>query len=404
MTAQRRGKRNTIALCVLASGYFAIYWGRAFSRRAGLALRESTQTKDRAEAKRYMEQRTIEVCGALGDEKSVERVRAQVAPIPLHALATEYLRNWSAGKLGALPKLETKKSGIGMLFGIGGLVRYAEAAKEDLSTQLTSVLVLHWLAAERVRGRGAANSTLGMKLIAARKLAKYGAETGHITANALASIEKIRAPKSMRGLAQREGAPSPEEVERAIGAMRCSRNQFPFEKLAELQFRTGLRRGEVVAIESSWILAESIRVPCDSTFEAKDKEPRTIFVDANTIALAHEIVELKKSHRLTIVGYSSAWKRACRKLREQGTPWPFHAKSHSMRAAYITHSTRSVPAVIVQKNVGHASIRTTEKYIGSTSEVRPNAFENVPLISAEQPSASGANVIPFRRRVAGDKK
>ena len=110
MNAPRRNRRGEIALCVLASGCFAIAWGRTLARKAGLALRESTQTRDRNEALRIMERRKIEVYTMLGDAKSADRARSQVAPIPIRDLASESLSAWATGILGVIPRRETYKS------------------------------------------------------------------------------------------------------------------------------------------------------------------------------------------------------------------------------------------------------------------------------------------------------
>jgi len=170
-----------------------------------------------------------------------------------------------------------------------------------------------------------------------------------------------------------------------------------------LQLRLGLRRAEVCAISEDWIdeAAGMVHVRVSDGFDTKSHESRAIDgVDTQTLALAREVLTLKASCRLSVSGYTEAWKRACRRLAERGTPWCYWSKTHGLRAAYATQSRLAgVPLSVVRDRMGHASGATTERhYIERTSEPVASPFAAVARFSCSVPkraAGGGAKILPF---------
>lgn len=126
---------------------------------------------------------------------------------------------------------------------------------------------------------------------------------------------------------------------------------------AEVQLGAGLRYGEVAHIEAEHVHAHAIHVP-----KAKGRRGRTVPVSRRTAAAARRLLALggvpddeasQMNHRL-----EEAAKRA-------GVP---RFTSHALRHTYGTVTLRALLRGAqglreLQERMGHASIRTTEKYL-----------------------------------------
>lgn len=403
--ARPRARRGEIGLVRLASGYWAIRWGRALARRAGLPLGESTQCRDRAEAMQILDRRRIEVFRALGDDDAANAVLRHVTPIPIEQLVSDFLREYRDGALpGRKPSSGTVDLCISHLLGArGGLLTFARSTKRSISTQFDALMVTRWLEGE---SRRLSNDSLRMKVIVARHLARYAHGRGLLRAEALQAVLALRPPASARGRAQVDGVPAMHEVERLLVALRPRRKDdartVPWDKLAELQMRLGLRRSEVVALDETWLDPANARivVRVSATFDTKSHASRNVDgVDGVTFTLAREVIALKRRLRVTASGYKEAWKRACARLAKAGTPWKYRNKSHSLRSVYATMSRLAgVPLTVVRDRLGHSSERVTEKhYLGRTTEVVPGPFSTEPLVSHKHDGGAAIIALPLAR-------
>ncbi len=400
--ARARARRGEIGLVRRPSGYWAIRWGRTLARRAGLPLSESTGTRDRAEARQILDRRRIEVFRSLGEDQAADAVLRSVVPIPLERLISDFLRDYASGALpGRKPSAGTVGLAVFHFLGKrGGLTGFAKALERTLSTHFDVVLVTRWLEAER---RRLSNDSLRMKLVAARHLARYAHARGFVRADALKAILDLRAPPSARGRAQVDGVPDISEVERVLQALRPrwkdERAAVPWHRIAELQLRLGLRRAEVVAIEEGWLEphAHRIVVRVSDAFDTKSHASRIVDgVDGVTFALAREVLDIKRKHRVTVSGYKEAWKRACSRLAKAGTSWGYRNKSHALRSVYATMSRLAgVPLTVVRDRLGHSSERVTERhYLGRTQAIVPGPFAERGLLGARD---GAQNVVPLHR-------
>jgi integrase len=156
----------------------------------------------------------------------------------------------------------------------------------------------------------------------------------------------------------------------------------------------------VLAIEESWLdeRAGRVRVLVSEDFDTKSHASREVDgVDPTTFALAHDVLALKRTHRVTVSGYKEAWKRACARLERAGHAWAFRSKSHSLRAAYASRSRMAgVPLTVVRDRLGHASERVTERYyLGRSNEPMPGPFAGSPLMVDAPAGGAAVVVIPL---------
>ncbi len=333
-TKPHRGRRGEVRL-VERDGAWTIYWGRALARELGCPRRESTGTADRPEAERILRVRLVEVARRRGDQAGVDALRRTAPAVPLDVLVSDFLRALAAGDLpGAKPRPSTLEGYMAHLLGArGGLVAFARSVDRATSDRLDRVLVERWLEAERGR---AAPDTLRLKLIAARRLAAFAEQ-------------------------------------RAL---------IPPERLA--------------AIRDEWLDEPSgcVLVRVGEGFDTKSHASRIVDgVDAETFALAREVLAMKARKPFSVSGYTMALKRACKRLARAGTPWKYRSKTHGLRSAYATASRMAgVPLSVVRDRMGHESERTTERhYLGRVTELAvAGPFQGVPrLASATSPGAAG---------------
>jgi len=385
----------------MRDGAWTIYWGRALARDLGCARRESTGTTDRPEAERILRVRLVEVAQRRGDQAGVDALRRTAPAVPLDVLVSDFLRALAAGDLpGAKPKPSTLEGYMAHLLGArGGLVAFARSVDRATSDRLDRVLVERWLEAERGR---AAPDTLRLKLIAARRLAAFAEQRALIPPERVTAICALRSPASARGRARVDGVPSHAEIRALLAALSPAR----WRPVAELQLRLGLRRAEVLAIRPEWLDEPSgcVLVRVGDGFDTKSHSSRIVDgVDAETFALAREVLAMKARKLFSVSGYTMAWKRAVTRLARAGTPWQYRSKTHGLRSAYATASRMAgVPLSVVRDRMGHESERTTERhYLGRVAAQRvAGPFAGVPrLASAPSP---GATALPSPGLPAND--
>jgi integrase len=376
-----RAPRNQPGLVRNRDGYWAIRWGRKLHREMALPERESTQSQDHEVATRVFRTRYAQVLRSMGEPDGARLALGASHPVALDVAITDFLVAYRRGDIsGRVPTDSTVELVATHLLGKrGGLMAFALASGSKTTADLTPVFVTRWLESLK---RRLASDTLRLKLCAARQLSAFLAERGVLADDSAAAIARLKRPPSARGRARVEGTPSLLEIQRLLSAM----SPTYWGQVAELQFRLGLRRSEVMALEADWIEADRncVRVVADERFDTKSHESRDVDgADPRTIGLAFEVVELKRRHRLTVRGYEQAWKRACAKLVRQGTPWNYKSKSHALRAAYATQSRLAgISLPDVRDRLGHQSEKTTERaYIGSQSQVAPAPFADRPLMS-----------------------
>lgn len=374
----KRAARGVVGLVRLRSGHWGIRWGRAVARDCGTAVIESTGETGDEDAKRVLQRRVGEVF------PPSESSQAALVAEKMDTTVSEFLRAYAAGKLpGRNPSRATIELAIHVLLGEQrGFLRFT-ASKNLLETSsLNAVVVMRWL---EMRAAVNASDTIRIALNIVKRLATFAVARGSIAWDAEKQIRSIRPPPAARGRSRGDGIPTVGELHALFDALRPRRSSgVPFDRIAELQLRLGLRRSEVIALEESWLdeSAMCVRVPCDDSFRPKDRQSRTIDgVDHATFELARDVVALKREHRVTATGYRQAFRRACARLHAAGMPWRYRSKTQALRAAHATASRiAGVPLSIVALRLGHESERTTERhYLGRDGTVAPGPFSGVPL-------------------------
>ncbi len=185
----------------------------------------------------------------------------------------------------------------------------------------------------------------------------------------------------------------------AAGASRAA----PYHLLAELQLRLGLRRGEVLALESDWLdEAEGrVTVPCNARFAPKSRQARVVDgVDPETFHLARVAVEAKAALCVTEAGYKMALRRACARWLRPDDPGgsgtsrtPFEARTQrgasTLACRWTLYRDGSVTRASASRNVitsGERTIRRRyrSRVFRSSRSTRP-ALRQLPRGSAAYP-------------------
>ncbi len=388
MSSRSRAKRGEVGLVLLRSGYWGIRWGRRAARERGVPPIESTGARSEREAKRVLRRRLTEVDRATtgGASPIVVGERTDVA-------VAEFLRAYQAGELaGRRPSDATVDLAIRLLLGQDrGLLHFAELRGRRETASIDAVVVMRWLETRAVVN---APDTIRLALYAAKRFAGFAFERVWMSREVERSIHAIRPPPASRGRARDDGVPSDAEIAALLRALRPRREgAAAYDGIAELQLRLGLRRGEVIAIQESWLDEERacVHVPCGPRFRPKDRQARTIDgVDPATFVLARDVIAKKERTPVSVVGYRQAFRRACARLAAAGTPWRYRAKTQALRAGHAMASRLAgVPLSVVALRLGHESERTTERhYLGRTGSSVPNPFRDTPLRTATRPAAT----------------
>jgi integrase len=150
-----------------------------------------------------------------------------------------------------------------------------------------------------------------------------------------------------------QGSRFPGEVERARWKAILAALDARWRAAGTVMLGSGLRHGELARMAAQDVLAGAIHVPF-----AKGRKARTIPVSAATVVAARRLLALggipddeasQFDHRVEVAA------------RRAGVE-PFTA--HELRHTYATVSLRNgVDLRTLQYRMGHASIRTTEKYL-----------------------------------------
>ncbi len=376
MTRKKRAPRGEVGLVLTRAGTWGIRWGRRLARERGVSPIEATGHRDRAKAARVLEHRLAEV---LGDGSVVS-----AEPMTIHELIAGCLRAYKAGLLpGRTPRDSTVQLGIDLLLGARrGLQAFANGLNLNDTSRFDEVFVMRWL---ELRARLDRADTVRACKGFAVKLASFGKRSGVIPPETEIAIRKLRVPPAARGRARTDGVPSDEELDLILAELRPRRRDgAPYDHVAELQLRLGLRPSEVVAVTEDWLDEEAgcVRVRASDSFQPKDGEERDIDgVDSATFALARHVIALKRTYKFSSSAYKQAFRRACRRLAARGNAWRYRSKRQALRAAHATVSRRrGVPLSTVAIRLGHSSERTTERsYLGVQRGQAPNPFEGVPV-------------------------
>lgn len=384
----RRSRNGQPQLTQNRWGTWCIAWPRALARALAVPRLQSLGVDDRRAAERAFRAEVAAGYLAVGDARSATAVRSQVQAAPLDQAASDFLRDLAKGLAPPTPSEGTLKTQyVPGLLGRGGLLPFASRAGIVTTTQLSAPVVTRFLDGLRLAGR--ADDTLRLRLVVVRRFTRWSTHMGLISESVAAQVEAIRRPRGARGRAHVDGVPSLAEVAAFLGALSPSY----WAPVAETQLRLGMRRGEVVNLQRSWIDPRG-GVVCIPFARTKDREARVIHCDPLTLDLAREVVRLIETRGLTVSGYNGAWKRALARLAKRGIRWPYRAKTHALRQLYATESVAAgVPLAAVAERLGHSSVKVTERHYLARlgGRLTQGPFDNLPSLSSGTLSSSHDN-------------
>lgn len=178
-----------------------------------------------------------------------------------------------------------------------------------------------------------------------KALMRWAREVAHLTKNV--ADQEVAMVREERGV----GAHA--EVQARVWRAVAPRLKAKWRSALEVLLGAGLRPNELAALKAEDILAHGIHVP-----RSKTRRGRTIPASARCLAAARQLVKLG--------GFpddeGAQFKRRVQVAAKKASVEPFTA--YDLRHTYATCCLRAGAALRdVQEWMGHASIRTTEKYL-----------------------------------------
>lgn len=156
--------------------------------------------------------------------------------------------------------------------------------------------------------------------------------------------------------------------------LEAKKQNHPWYAIWRVVYELGLRSGEGLALKWSDINFETGRVVISESYCAKSKmigptknrKTRTISINPQLAAFFKELKLANNDNGFVLPQYAE-WKRgeAAKILRAFQIDLGIRETNfHSLRASFITHLLlKGVPVTKVQYMVGHADLKTTQKYI-----------------------------------------
>lgn len=200
----------------------------------------------------------------------------------------------------------------------------------------------------KITGRQVGAPTVNRHL-ASLKAFMVWARSENLTANlADREVPMVREDKGVR---------LPEEIPATRWRATLAQLDERWRCVGEVQLGAGLRYGEVARLAAEHVHAHALHIP-----KAKGRKGRTVPASARTVAAARRLVELggvpddeasQFNHRLEVAARSAGVAALT---------------SHALRHTYGTVTLRALMRAgqglrELQQRMGHASIRTTERYL-----------------------------------------
>jgi integrase len=187
-----------------------------------------------------------------------------------------------------------------------------------------------------------------------KTLFRFAVEWGFLTESPAAAIRKFREPGGRRVFLEAA------DQQRILNA--C---QEPFRFLVLTALRTGLRRGELLGLRRRDVDFSRSHV---TLIETKTDTPRHVpllpEIRETLLALADGLPDDAKLFRTSAgkpysaPGVETNWRRTRRRAGLQ------HVHFHDLRHSYASDCLAAgVPLTVIQRWLGHRSIKTTERYL-----------------------------------------
>lgn len=205
--------------------------------------------------------------------------------------------------------------------------------------------------------------TINREIATLKNLFTYAIDCGLIEANPVKGIRLL--PEKRKPLQ----IPTPEEVHRFI--VWCANYDALLYDLATLAVNTGLRRGDILKIRG-----EDVDFGRRVLSVSVSKTGEVLYVPLNEAAL--RVLRSRKCSGFIFKNGSThlqSFKRRLKRARKAtGLRFRFHDLRH-----YFAHAVLDAGANIrtVQVLLGHASLKTTERYLNVTEHQRRRAVESL---------------------------
>jgi len=250
---------------------------------------------------------------------------------------------------------------------LGRFHRWLKAKRLDVH-KLSRKHVTRWLIYQSKEGLGV--STRHNEIVTVRLYLRWLAEQGIINTNADELIRKADLPKLPQYLPRPLAPPIDRQLQK-----RLQNSQNPLHKALLLTRRTGLRIGELIALEFDCIRTDYdgrrfLKVPL-----GKLNNERLVPVDDTTVKLVHRL--RRQGHRprqwlmVSVTGKKTRYEQYVRALHEicQGLDIADKMTIHRLRHTYATSLlSAGISLTSLMKLLGHRDFRMTLRYAEITQE------------------------------------
>lgn len=321
-------------------------YGKPFPR-GGLSL----HTSDHAEAERRF-------AAELRKREEGRRPRGGVAEAPPEVPLVDAVEKWLAAPHGYTRRTKQSLRNRLLAFGL-----WLAGSGVTLASEITPELVDRW-----VTGRSAkvSRATVNRDLRAAKVCLRWcAARSLVVRPHAILEREELREP--VRHL--RRNIPDPDELTRILGAVEKPRYRKALEALAATGLRIAeLRRLHIGSLTGSDAKGWRLRVEPE-TGPAATAEPTKGYQERE-IPLAKTSADVVRAYLAAAVGARGtvvSERQCCRYLHAacKAAKVP-RCGLHDLRRAFATEAHRAgVPLSTLASWLGHADVRTTERYISA---------------------------------------
>jgi integrase/recombinase XerD len=217
-------------------------------------------------------------------------------------------------------------------------------------------------------------STINGRIIVYRILFSYLIKEKLITENPMDGIQKLKEPKPIRNVLTLQ------DVERLLGTIQ--RNTFYGSRdtcIILLCYDAMLRIGEVCNLK---IKDVDLQRNCVKVVSGKGKKDRYAGFSTTTAFVLHKyitrhrtgvsgdlLVSTKDGHR---IGYRQALRLMMKPAKRVGMKVNPHLLRHSGASAWVRNNGS---IAVLQRNLGHASLATTQKYLHLNETDLLNAYK-----------------------------
>jgi integrase len=217
-----------------------------------------------------------------------------------------------------------------------------------------------WRSGGGIEGRKVGRPAVNRDLAALKALMTWARKEGITTNEADTEVPLLK---------ENEGANAPREIPEKVWRKVTALLLERWRLAAQIILGAGLRYGELARMAEGDLRPGAIHVP-----ETKRRKARTVPVSMRTVASARRLLALGGAPDDEAGQFDHRLRVACERARQ--TPFSAHELRHTYATVYLrnTGDLREL-----QYRLGHASIRTTEKYLHALRATERRRSVGAPL-------------------------